>query len=84
MALFSPDCLIQVMAASLLIAIEKDEMLSLYRFVAGYPMSSNPLEKFERQAEPAWLGFARWAGYAVIVASVVTFLIAALEDYVLR
>jgi hypothetical protein len=47
-------------------------------------MFSNPLEKFDRQAEPAWLGFARWAGYAVIVASVVTFLIAALEDYVLR
>jgi hypothetical protein len=83
MALFSPDCLIQVMAASLLIAIEKDEMLSLYRFVAGYPMTSNPLEKFERQFEPAWLRFARWAGYAVVVAIMVIFLIAALEYYVL-
>jgi hypothetical protein len=32
-------------------------------------MFSNPLEKFER-AEHPWLGFARLAGYAVIVASV--------------
>jgi len=47
-------------------------------------MFSNPLEKFERQAEPAWQGFARWGGYAVITASVVTFLIAALEGYILR
>lgn len=43
-------------------------------------MFCNPLEKFERQAELAWLGFARWTGYAVIVASAVTFLIAALEE----
>ena len=47
-------------------------------------MFSNPLEKFERQAELAWLGFARWAGYAVIVASVITFLIASIIDCVLR
>jgi hypothetical protein len=47
-------------------------------------MFSNPLERFERQADPPWLGFVRWAGYAAIVASVVTFLIAIVEDYVLR
>jgi hypothetical protein len=47
-------------------------------------MFSNPLEKFERQAEQTWLGFARWAGYSIIVASVIAFLIAALEHYVLR
>jgi hypothetical protein len=47
-------------------------------------MFSNPLEKFERQAEHPWLGFARLASYAAIVASVIAFLIAALEDYVLK
>ena len=46
-------------------------------------MFGNPLDKFEK-AEPTWLEIARWAGYAVVMASVVGFLIAALYYYVLR
>ena len=41
-------------------------------------MLANPLEKFEN-AKPEWSDFVRWAAYAVIVASVVTFLSTALD-----
>ena len=41
-------------------------------------MLGNALEKFEK-AEPEWSDFVRWVAYAVIVASVVTFLSTALD-----